>query len=560
MLIKTTNSSGISGKLVMIVMVAWTTMGLIFPANLSAQITEVKFGEYTFTTGSDQAKATSVLTGITMSDINNNVITTSFSGDLMQTTNWNNTVFGDGRKLWFSLSKSSEIAGFKITKLVITYKRNQSANKNLRIHYGSSSDELGVEFSRRNHKPTTMTLFEFPEGNALTVDVAVPCILSNDNTQFISIGINSDQALTSDLNPEIVEFDKIEVWGYVDFVLLETFQMYNLYSKVQPPAETNKIPDNLPLSLISGWATSSNIYAFNATEYKAAGNLANTETDSAYLTSPALKLDTPFEVEYNYRLRNQTINSVLHDPAIIKVYVDNQIIDLKENITSTVIANNKSTTSAFIAENSSKITFVSPMGFNADCIIDNIIVRYSTQPALNFALQSTKSLGTATKNSSKVFNLPLKAANLTGDVTLSLQSGANFTLSGGTTVTQANAEAGTDIAVTFNAPATVGTYTDVLTISAAGTTDRVVTLSAESDFGTGMDNLISGSVVINDNQLTINGHAGKRASIYNLSGAALFVLDNISDSQMFTLPSKGVYLLKLEGNMMMPVAIKVMIK
>ena len=29
---------------------------------------------------------------------------------------------------------------------------------------------------------------------------------------------------------------------------------------------------------------------------------------------------------------------------------------------------------------------------------------------------------------------------------------------------------------------------------------------------------------------------------------------------MFTLPSKGVYLLKVEGDNMMPVAIKVMIK
>jgi len=87
-----------------------------------------------------------------------------------------------------------------------------------------------------------------------------------------------------------------------------------------------------------------------------------------------------------------------------------------------------------------------------------------------------------------------------------------------------------------------------------------VTLSAESDLGTGMENLKTGSVAVNGSQLLINGHAGKKATIYNLSGAALFVQDKISDSHVFTLPSKGVYLLKVEGDNLMPVAIKVMIK
>jgi len=58
----------------------------------------------------------------------------------------------------------------------------------------------------------------------------------------------------------------------------------------------------------------------------------------------------------------------------------------------------------------------------------------------------------------------------------------------------------------------------------------------------------------------IKGHAGKKATIYNLSGAALFVQYRISDGQSFTLPSKGVYLLKMEGDNMIPVTTKVMIK
>jgi hypothetical protein len=67
---KTINTSGLSGKLFSIVMVACAIMGLM-PVGLNAQ-TEVLLGEYTFTTGTDQAKATTVLSGITMSDIYTN--------------------------------------------------------------------------------------------------------------------------------------------------------------------------------------------------------------------------------------------------------------------------------------------------------------------------------------------------------------------------------------------------------------------------------------------------------------------------------------------------------
>lgn len=549
---KTTNSSGISGKLLAIGIVA--AFGLFLTTELNAQLpVEVKLGEFLFTTGPDQAKATNVIDGITFTDIfTNGQLTVDYSEDAFNTSGWTNPIdLTVGRKFSFSLMKSSEIIGFKISKLVLTYKRVQSTNRNMVIHYGSSYLDEGTQFTRRTNKPAEYTSYDF--NDALNSHPSrVPGILDSNSEQFISI------ATVSGNTSEIVSYDKIEIWGYVDFV--ETFSMYDTYALTQPPGETNKIPDNLPLSLTSGWTTSSNIHAFNATEYVAAGNLANTETDSAYLTTPALKLDKPFEVEYNYRVRNQTIDGVLHDPAIIKVYTDNQIIDLKENITSSVIANNKSTTNAFIADADSKITFVSPMGFNADCVIDNIVVRYSTQPALNYGLQSTKALGTAVKSSSKVFTIPLKAANLTGDVTLALQSGANFTLSGGSTVAQATAESGTDVEITFNAPETVGTYTDVLTISAAGTTDRVVTLSAISDLGTSTIKLTDGSVIVTGNQLNINGHAGKKASIYNLSGATLFVQDNISDNALFTLPTKGVYLLKLEGNNSFPATTKVIIR
>lgn len=543
---KTTHSSRISGKLVTIVMIAWAIMGLCI-SEINAQ-TEVLLGEYTFTTGSDQAKASNVLSGITMSDIyTNGQLTVDYSADALNTSGWTNPIdLTVGRKFSFNLFKNSELLGFKITKLNLTYKRNQTVNRAMIVYYGSSFEDVGTQFSKRSNKPTTYTLSAFTD-TLNSSPAYVPGVCTNNQAQYISI------ATVSGNIAEIVSFDKIEVWGYTS--VSEKFDMYSPIAATGTPSEANKMDDNVSLSLTPGW-TASNIHVFNVGNTPVANALlATSSTVDAYLKTPVLDLNRPFQVNFRYRSR---LASDINTHGLVDIYLDDdQQIWSAQTFSTTFLS---AETEAFIGSETSRIKFTAPMLEGNQMIYDDIVISQSTKPALNFALQSTKVLGTATKSTSKVFNLPLKAANLTGDVTLALQSGANFTLSGGTTITQTNAEAGTNIAVTFNAPATIGTYTDVLTISAAGTTDRVVTLSAESDLGTGMENLKTGSVAINGNQLLINGHAGKKASIYNLSGAALFVHDKIIDNQIFTLPSKGIYLLKVEGDNLMPVAIKVMIK
>jgi hypothetical protein len=543
---KTINKSGLSGKLLSFVMIAWAIMGFL-PTGLSAQ-TEVLLGEFTFTTGTGQAKATSVQSGITMSDIyTNGQLTVDYSTDALNTSGWTNPIdLTVGRKFSFSLLKNSELLGFKITKLNLTYKRNQSVNRSMNIYYGSSYEDAGTQFSKRSNKPATYTLSVFTD-TLNSYPAYVPGVCINNTAQYISI------ATVSGNTTEIVSFDEIEVWGYIS--INEKFDMYSPIAATGTPTEANKMDDIVSLSLTPGW-TASNIHVFNVGYLPYANALlATSATVDAYLKTPVLDLNRPFQINFRYRSR---LASDINTHGLVDIYLDeNQKIWNAQTFSTSFLS---AETDAFIGSENSRIKFTAPMLDGNQMIYDDIVISQSTKPALNFALQSTKALGAVTKNTQQVFNLPLKGGNLTGDVTLSLQSGANFTLSGGTTVTQANAETGTDIAVTFNAPATVGTYTDVLTISAAGTTDRVVTLSAESDLGTGTLNLSDGSVVVNGNQLMINGHAGKKATIFNLSGAALFVQDRISDSQVFTLPAKGVYLLKMEGDNAMPVTTKVMIK
>lgn len=536
---KTTHSSGISGKLVMIVMVAWTIMGLTNELN-----GQILLGRYDIGTTNPET-ITDNPYNLSFSDLilnSNSAVVFTYDAGFLKTTMWG-TGFNTNKNVEIRIQRNGN-QSFKVSYIKVFY--TSAASRDFRLFANDVIIVTRASVASGTSNKTMGEVYLSAVAPAITAHDKIIPYVTNDDIQSIKFAVKNNGAF---------DIDKIEVYGFVNFKLFEDFNHPSIVTVAKTTAST--INDFSTFSLDSlryeGWTGSANHYAFAVTNDRTSNLLlGGTATDSAYIKSPEVDLSSPYEIQFEYRSRIGATNN-----GILKIYDNNGQI---WGGTSTVTTFSAVTTEGFIGSATENITLAVPKLDGSEQIVDNFVVVPTTKPALNFPLQSTKVLGTATKSTSKVFNLPIKAANLSGDVTLSLQSGANFTLSGGTTITQANAEAGTDIAITFNAPATVGTYTDVLTISAAGTTSRVVTLSAESDLGTGMENLKTGSVAINGNQLLINGHAGKKASIYNLSGAALFVQDKIGDNHMFTLPSKGVYLLKVEGDNMMPVAIKVMIK
>ena len=542
---ETIKTNGISGKLLTIVMIAWAIMGLTNDLN-----GQILLGRYNIE-GADLAAAVTITDNpynLTFNDLilnSNSVVVFTYDAGFLKTTGWG-TGFNTNKNVEIRIQRNGN-QSFKVSHIKVYY--TSAASRDFRIFANDIiiATRASVASAATVANKTMGEIYLSAVAPAITAHDKIIPHVTNDDVQSLKFAVKNNGAF---------DIDKIEIYGFINFKLFEDFNHPSIVTVAKTSAAT--LADFNTFSLDSlrypGWTGSAaNHYAFAVTNDRTSNLLlGGTSIDSAYIKSPAVDLSSPYEIQFEYRSRIGASNN-----GILKIYDNNGQI---WSGTSTATSFTAVTTEGFIGSAIENITLAVPKLDGSEQIVDNFVVLPTTKPALNFALQSTKVLGTATKSTSKVFNLPLKAANLTGDVTLALQSGTNFTLSGGTTVTQANAEAGTDIAVTFNAPATVGTYTDVLTISAAGTTDRVVTLSAESDLGTGMENLKTGSVAISGSQLLINGHAGKKATIYNLSGAALFVQDKISDSQVFTLPSKGVYLLKVEGDNLMPVAIKVMIK
>ncbi|MPN15248.1 hypothetical protein SDC9_162578 [bioreactor metagenome] len=87
-----------------------------------------------------------------------------------------------------------------------------------------------------------------------------------------------------------------------------------------------------------------------------------------------------------------------------------------------------------------------------------------------------------------------------------------------------------------------------------------VDITAYGEDASALPEVFTGKVSINEHQVILNGLIGYKATIYNLSGVVLFSKDKISENEIFTLADKGVYLLKLERNNEVPVAIKAMIK
>ncbi len=545
---KTTYSSGISGKLLAIVMVVITVI-CVSLSELNAQ-NYTLLGRYNIE-GPDSAAAMTITDnpyGLSFSNLilnTNNVVVYQYNpttGEL-KTSQW-----GSG----FNTTKNIEIQiqrnanqNFKITHVAVGY-WNATTGREVNVRAND------IEISRRATASTANGTTSIGEvynstnlDNTIVAHMANIPAIENDDVQSIKIAAKGNTGLN---------IKKIEVYGFINYKLYEDFGNTAIVNIAKTTGTT--IADFNPLALtdfrVPGWTGSSNNQlVFAVANERAAGMLfGGTASDTAYIKSPAIDLSEAYEVTYENRAR------VSGNNGKTLIYDNNGL--LKEE-TRTEYSYATVSTDGFIGSASENITFAVPKQDGSEQVIDNIVIIPTTKPALNYALQSTKALGTATKSTSKVFNVPLKAANLTGDVTLTLQSGTNFVLSGGT-VAQATAEAGTDVEITFNAPETAGTYTDVLTISAAGTTDRVVTLSAISDLGTSTINLTDGSVIVTGNQLTINGHAGNKASIYNLSGATLFVQDNISDNALFTLPTKGVYLLKLEGSNSFPATMKVVIR
>lgn len=322
-------------------------------------------------------------------------------------------------------------------------------------------------------------------------------------------------------------------------LLMEDFSGYNEIGVASSIlADLPAVDDNLTHSLASGWA-GDKLYAFRASSPNfGAICLGSSVADSAYLISPELDLSQPFNVMFKMRsLAGST-------DGRFRLYLDgDQLINSGGQTNQTLTTK---TSQAFVGTATSKIKLTGVQVETNQIVIDTIVVNYSSDPTLNVALNKEEDFGGVVPGSEKTIDIPLKAYNLTGDVTLSLLSGANFSIVSEATVAQATAVSGTTVSVKFTAPATTGAYSETLTLATNGMTSRTILLKASSDYGTGTEATNNRKIIVNNSGVELSGYAGAKVAVYNLAGISISDYSNITDSHTILINEKGCYILKIE--------------
>lgn len=609
---------------------------------------EVLLGQYEFTTGADQTKPTSVVSGLTFSEIiiNSAKVTSSYVGDAVETSNWGTTYnVNTGRCVQFSIVKAATLSEFNVSRVVITYKRVAGdAKRSVQLNAGNFLNPNTVKPYSNTAAPYTGPGFETL---SMTEDPlqAIPAI-TDATVQYIAVAMQTT-AVTN-----VVTFDKIEIYGTVtenlspsivtdlsskrldaslgsprsfpvqvyganltaqtslsivgtDASLFQIDQSsiaaatlnagpqtvnvtyaanaltYNTSGKVHVPhvaslrienagVTTLDIPisattsllmedfsgyndiavassvltdlpavdDNVTHSLAPGW-TGNKLYAFRASSPNfGAICLGSSVTDSAYLISPELDLSQPFNVTFKMR------SLVGSTDGRFRLYVnEDQLINSGGQTNQSL---NTKTSQAFVGTASSKIKLTGMQVETNQIIIDTIVVNYSSDPTLNVALNREEDFGQVVPGSGKTIDIPLKGYNLTGDVTLSLLSGTDFSIVSDATIAQATAAAGTTASVRFTAPATTGIYTETLTLATNGMTNRTILLKASSDYGTGTEALNNKKIIVKNSEIQLSGYAGAKVAVYNLAGINLSDYKNINDSHTIVIHEKGCYILKID--------------
>jgi len=308
-----------------------------------------------------------------------------------------------------------------------------------------------------------------------------------------------------------------------------------------------------PLFKHDGWSFEE-VYPFwlGAQADKTGALLGIETSDTAYLSTPALDLDQAFQINFKFRAR-QAVG--INPDGRFFIYLDNDqlIWEGQTNVTGLQARE----TEAFIGSSTSRVSFTAPNLPTNQMIVDDIEIIASTKTALNFALDSKKDLGGVQKETIKTFALPLKASNLVGDVTLSLEEGVNFSLVDGNSIPKATAEAGADIPIKFTAPAEVGDYSDKLIIRTDGVVDRVVSLKAESTLGgSGVKELFIQNIRIENRKVSLINKESCRVILYNAIGVKLQEINHTSDYETLIVNQKGTYILQLfDGNILSTIKI-----
>lgn len=188
-----------------------------FASPVSAE--DILLGEYDFTTGTDQLKASNVADGVLLGDIviDGSKLTSNFTGDAVELSNWATFMaISNGKCINVPVTKSGSANEFNISRVDVTLKRSEG--KKIQINFGNEvntydSKTFAAGTLIGNDTYATYSLTENTNtGNAGVSVIPVPAVTGTE-TLYLSIGTMA--TLTTD----VVYVDKIAVYGTVDINL-----------------------------------------------------------------------------------------------------------------------------------------------------------------------------------------------------------------------------------------------------------------------------------------------------------------------------------------------------
>jgi len=498
---------------------------------------EVLLGEYTFTTGTESLKPSRVQGGFQLSDIYlaPDQLQAAFENDALNLANWSTGFqMTTGKSVQFSVSKNSSVLQFDVTRVDIKLKHGGSDG--IVMHYGSAynSGSRTTNLNTLQISKDSLVTIVMQEGTGSSV-TATPVVTDN-NPFYLAIGTRS--ALATD----IVTIDHIKVYGTVTS-LAEDFSGYDAVAVTGDLTQAPRIPNDVPLSKQTGWSAQ-NVYAFKAgTGFIATLLLGPTATDSAYITTPSLDLSQAFMVNFGYRSR---MGSDINPDGRLNIYLNDSLLIWEGKTTQTTIENTSSI--AFVGTPYSKISFTVPTIAGNEMMIDNVSVVRSSQPALNLPLYHTINLGTVPLNTSKTIQIPVKAANLSRDLTVGISSGINFQITSPTEIDKATAEAGTHITVNFMPPAAPGLYTDTIMVGTTNMTARTIILKTIYDQYNDVQQVFDCKIAIQGRNIIVEGNTVHQLQLFSLTGLLIGEAVAQGSNTIITAPQAGCYLLRIIGN------------
>lgn len=510
---------------------------------------EVLLGEYTITTGENERKASNTAAGLQLSElyIAPGLLQPTFENDVLHLTNWSTSFqMTAGKSVQFAISKEASVLQFKVTRVDVSIRHRGSDG--IVLHYGAAYNS-GTRTSNLNtmqiSKDTLMTVV-MQEGVGNNVTATPP--VTDNNPFYLAFGTRS--ALPTDT----VTVDQIKVYGIVT-KLEEDFSAYDAVAVSGDLTQMPRIPDDVSLSKQPGWMAN-NIYAFKAgTGYIATLLLGPTNTDSAFITSPKLDLSQPFLLNFGYRSR---MGNDINPDGRLNVYLNDSLLIWEGQSTQTTMENVSSI--AFLGTADSKITFTVPTIAGNEMMIDNVSVVSSSQPALNLPLHQTIDLGVVPLNTGKTIHIPVVGANLSRELSVVMSEGANFQLTSATEIEKAEAEAGTNISVTFNPPSMPGLYVDTILVGTANMTSRAIYLRAVHDYYNLTTSVFDGQIAIHVNTINIRDTGISKVQLFSLTGILLREERASGDEININAPGFGCYILRITGNNNLQYARKIMIQ